>query len=219
MLRYLLFLAAFPGVLPASFVAELPPEDGVSSRAILELHEDQGYVLRNSVRRESTGETTHYDDIGRWVVASSGNGQQLVLRNGSAVEIVFRSDGPDRVIPLDQRGEPHRMAGKVVRLQRATGLSFVEPQLFLNGTYVYMADAGEFTECLTGWRMPVVMEGDHAALERARLDARAGPGEAMRVSLEGRIVWRPGPDGGKPRRMLVPVQMGRAWPGETCESP
>lgn len=63
------------------------------------------------------------------------------------------------------------------------------------------------------------MGEDHVALKHAYLGARTRPGESVRVSLEGRIVLRAGPDGGEPRRTLVPVRMAYAWPGRTCEDP
>jgi heat shock protein HslJ len=209
---------SFPGPLPASFSVEVPPEDGVSSRAVLELYEGNAYVLRSSTRRESTGESTDYDDIGLWKLVLSDMGRQLVLRGGTEAPVVFLIESQDVVVPLGPGGEPRRMAGEVVRMKRAAGFRAIEPQLFLHGMYSYMADAGLFTECLTGWRMSVAMEEDNAALERAYLEARATPGGAMLVSLEGRIALRTGPDGGEPRRTLVPVRMGRAWPGETCET-
>lgn len=209
----------FPGELPASFIGDAPIEGGVASRAVLELHEGNAYVFRNSTRQESTEVTTNYDDIGLWKVVLADTGRQLVLRGGREAPIVFRIDGPEIVTPLDPAGEPWRVAGEIIRLQRTAEFRAIEPQLFLSGMYTYMADAGVFTECLTGWRLPVAMEEDNVALEHAYLEARARPGEFVRVSLEGRIVLRAGPDGSEPRRTLVPVRLAHAWPGRTCEDP
>ena len=46
----------------------------------------------------------------------------------------------------------------------------------MSGMYSYLADAANFTECLTGARYPVAMEADNLALERAYLArARTSP--------------------------------------------
>lgn len=65
-------------------------------------------------------------------------------------------------------------AGRVVRL----------------GMYTYAADAGWFTECATGRRIPVAQEGDNAALESAYTRSRRAPNEAMLATVEGRVEER-----------------------------
>ncbi len=73
----------------------------------------------------------------------------------------------------------------------------------MRGMYTYMADAGLFTDCASGQRLPVAQEGDNAALEVAYSKARAGAGVPMLVTVEGRIEMRMPMEGPGPRPMLV----------------
>lgn len=57
----------------------------------------------------------------------------------------------------------------------------------LRGTYTHMADAGWFTECGSGRRLPVAQEGDNAALEAAYGRAEHAPNAPLLVSVDGRI--------------------------------
>lgn len=85
------------------------------------------------------------------------------------------------------------------------------------GMYEYMADAGFFTECTTGKRLPVAMEAENAALEGAYLRAREEPGEAVLVTVEGRIDQRPPMEGEGTREHLILERFEQIWPGESCE--
>jgi copper homeostasis protein (lipoprotein) len=80
-----------------------------------------------------------------------------------------------------------------------------------------MADAGLFTDCATGVRVPVAMEADNAALERAYLGAREEAGAQLLVSLMGRLEERPRTDGEGTRDFLVVTRFEQVWPAETCE--
>jgi len=91
-----------------------------------------------------------------------------------------------------------------------------EPQLLMRGMYSYMADAALFKECLTGRKMPVAMEGDNAALERAYLKAQRQPGEELLIEVEGHIVERPAMEGNETVESLVVERFIGIWPRETC---
>ncbi|NVK22910.1 MAG: hypothetical protein HWD86_10355 [Kangiellaceae bacterium] len=56
---------------------------------------------------------------------------------------------------------------------------------YMKGLYQYMADAPLFTDCATGQRYPVALEGDNIALEQAYLALITQPGQKMLVELEG----------------------------------
>jgi copper homeostasis protein (lipoprotein) len=88
----------------------------------------------------------------------------------------------------------------------------------IRGSFVYMADAGLFTDCGNGRRYPVAQLGDNAALERAYGEARPAPGAPVVVTVEGRISRLPGMEGGM-QDMLVVKRLDRTWPGETCDGP
>ena len=79
----------------------------------------------NPTRREGSGETTHYDDIGLWKLVQADTGRQLVMRGGREAPIVFRIDGPDVVTPLDPVGEPWRLHdGEIVGFTPEPGVEY-----------------------------------------------------------------------------------------------
>ena len=91
-----------------------------------------------------------------------------------------------------------------------------ESKALMRGMYSYMADAALFKECLTGRKMPVAMEGDNAALERAYLEAQQRPGEELLIEIEGHIAQRPAMEGAETVESLVIDRFIGIWPRETC---
>lgn len=87
----------------------------------------------------------------------------------------------------------------------------------LGGEFTYLADAASFTECLSGARYPVAMEGDFVKLERAYLAAVSEPPAPLYVTLEGSLLDRPKMEGGGAERTLVVHRFINVWPGERCE--
>ncbi len=87
----------------------------------------------------------------------------------------------------------------------------------MRGMYFYMADAALFTECETGKSFPVAMEGANRVLEEAYLKARQNPGEALLVTLEGRIVERMPMEGPGPVPTLLPDKFLDISTSESCE--
>lgn len=85
------------------------------------------------------------------------------------------------------------------------------------GLYEYMADAGLFTDCATGRRVPVAMEAGSVALERAYLGARGEPGERMLVTVMGHLAERPPMEGEGMREFLIVTRFEQVWPSESCE--
>lgn len=104
-----------------------------------------------------------------------------------------------------------------------TGAEASEPEpqstgtMSLTGMYSYMADAASFVDCATGARWPVATEEDNAALERAYLRHKPGPGEPLRVEVEGRVEPRPKIDHPGVQPTLIVERFVGAWPGMTCE--
>jgi len=73
----------------------------------------------------------------------------------------------------------------------------------LEGLFSYMADAPQFKDCRTGKAFPVAMAGPYIELENAYLNSGIVPGESIKVSLEGRFLERPNPDGKGNKIMLI----------------
>lgn len=93
------------------------------------------------------------------------------------------------------------------------------PPSGLTGMFVYLADAASITLCADGRRLPVAMEGDYLALERAYTAADA-KGQPLLVSLDGRIASRRlGEEGAAPKPALVVERFDGLWPRETCGQP
>ena len=88
--------------------------------------------------------------------------------------------------------------------------------LVMHGLYSYRADASLFTDCQSGRSYPVALEGDNVALERAYLAVQHAPGEALLVTLEGRIVERPPMEGSGTVATLLPVRFLAITPGAGC---
>lgn len=90
-----------------------------------------------------------------------------------------------------------------------------KPAGIQTGIFVYLADAGLFTRCSDGHRLPVAQAGANLALERAYAAHRSQPAAPLAVRLAGHLETRPGPDGGN-IEMLVVDHFGRALPGQGC---
>ena len=113
--------------------------------------------------------------------------------------VMFRSDtgtpvlGPDNVLHAD------------IVLRRASDNSdgAAPPTSQLRGMYSYMADAGWFTDCRSGTRMPVAQEADNAALERAYSNGKSMDGAPMLATVEGRVEERLPMEGDQKRPTLI----------------
>lgn len=196
--------------LPASFTGTLPCADceGIDYR--LDLFEDRSFFLRTIYRGRSPGE---FDDVGSFDWSSDR--RALVAQGGREAPLRVSIESADEIRLLDLAGQP--IDSKLnYSLRRTSGLAPLEPRLRLRGMYRYMADAALFEECSTGRRMPVAMEADNAALERAYLAVRGEPGAPVMALVEGRIAQRMPMEGPGPVAMLVPERFLRMAPGESC---
>ena len=84
------------------------------------------------------------------------------------------------------------------------------------GDYVYLADAGRFTDCASGASYPVAQVGESIALERAYTAARTQPGAPVLVSLRGHLEERPAMEGNRRVVYLVVDRFERASPDHEC---
>lgn len=201
-------LGAHGLALPASFSGVLPCADCPGIRHHLDLWPDGGFALqRDYIDRDTLTQT-----LGRWHADPTRSA--LVLTGEDATE--WQILPQNRLRLLDQEGNPiesdlpYELEGGAL-----APFDFAGP---MTGAFVYFADAGLFTECLTGVRFPVVMEGDYLALERAYLDQRdAGlpPQAPLLARLEGRLAAAEQMEG-PPRRSLTVERLHHVTPHGAC---
>ena len=152
--------AAPLGVLPASFIGELPCADCAGIRYHVNLFSDRVYFLRTTYM--GRGDSAASDDIGSWVVSSDRG--TVILKGGRETPVVFRIKDENTLRMLDVEGRDIESPLNY-DLRRTKNFELLEPRLVIRGMYRYFADAGQFTECLTRRKWPVAQEKDNAALE------------------------------------------------------
>ena len=118
----------------------------------------------------------------------------------------------DQIYPVLTNGYG---AGVDIVLVKAAGRSGAPRR----GMFQYQADAALLTDCATARRLPVAMEADYLALERAYLAARPEPGAQVLITFEGRLAQRPAMEGDGTREYVVVEHFLGIWPGETCGNP
>src|SRR4030095_6524245 len=166
--------------LPASFAGDLPCADCEAMRYHLDLFPDGAY-FRRIVYLGKLGRGV--DSVGKWQL--SPDGRTVTLTGDESVE--RRDDTTIR--KLARSGNPIESTLNYDLTRQAT-FAPIEPELSLRGTYVYVADAGIFTECNTGIRMPVAREAANPMLEAAYARVRPSPGAPAFAELDGRIAMR-----------------------------
>lgn len=196
---------------PVTYAGVFPCAGCEGIRYTLNLWKDEVFFLRMTYLGKGKGDS--FDDIGTWTLSSDET--TLILRGGREGPVMFAVKGPELLRKLDLEGKEivSRLNYDLVRKER---FQWFEPRLPMRGMFVYMADAGLFTECLTGERLPVAQEEDNAALERGYLKARNQPGQSLLATLEGRIAMRPEMEGPGEQQTLVVERFINVWPGETC---
>src|SRR5262245_31086742 len=202
--------AAPLGVLPASFIGDLPCADCPGIRYHVNLFSDRVYFLRTSYIGRVDGATS--DDIGSWVVSSDRG--TIILKGGRETPVMFRMDD-NTLRMLDVEGRDIESPLNY-DLQRTKNFELLEPRLVIRGMYRYFADTGQFTECLTRRKWPVAHEKENAALESVYAKARLTSGEELSVNLEGQIAMRPKVEGKGVQPALVVDRFIGIWSGETC---
>jgi copper homeostasis protein (lipoprotein) len=200
------------GPLPATFGSTLPCADCPGIYYQLNLFADGAFVARSTYQ----GRDLAVDDIGRWVLSSDG--RVVVMKGASDRPVMFAIRDDNTLVMLDAEGDE---IGSTLdyTLRRSISMEPIEPRLNLSGIYRYIADAGIFTECTTGWRLLVADTRDNDALETAYVRRRQQPGEEMKAHVEGRLIMRPHTGTGVPQPVLVVGRFIGIMPGETCGAP
>jgi copper homeostasis protein (lipoprotein) len=196
---------------PSSYSGLLPCSDCSGISYTLNLWPDKTFFLRMTYLGKGQGEKDGIYDIGQWGI----NGGILTLMGGKETSQMFAIKNADTLQKLDIEGkEIHSKLN--YDLARSKHFESLQPKLPMRGMYSYMADAGLFQECRTGWRLPVAQVGDNAALEAGYIKAHREPRETLLVSLEGTITIRPKIEGEGNQSSLIVEHFDQIWPGETC---
>ena len=183
--------------LPATFMGTLPCADCPGIEYHLDIwSEEQGYALRRTYLERDHVE----DELGRWYVDPARNA--LVLEGTGNARSEWQITPNQEIRLLDQEGQP--IDSDLPYTLVAGPLMPTELRLTVTGLMTYFADAALFTDCLSGQRYPIAMEGDYLALERAYLNAEVEPGAPLIARLDAEISLRPQMEGAD--RMTVTVE-------------
>lgn len=201
--------------LPATFSGDLPCAGCTALRYTLTLRSDGIFLLRRTYLQAAGGKDESFHDIGRWSLENGDT--RFVLRGGKEAPEQFAVKDARTLRKLDALG--HVIASKANHeLKRTDQVDPMADIFRMSGEFTYMADAGFFTECRSGLRLPVAQEKDNVALERTYGTARSAPGAPLLVTLDGRLAHRPKMEGSGEEEKLVVERFDRAWPGEHCAS-
>ena len=173
------------------------------------LHFDNNQFAKATARFDQASELNPND-----LVLLVGRGR-LALFGDPEAPMLFRVVDLETLRKLDLEGRDIESSLNY-DLRRKDAIGTIEPRLTMRGMYRYMADAALFEECLSGRRFQVAQEADNIALERAYLEAQRQPGEALLVSIQGRIAEHPAMEGDAMVLTVVPEHFIGVWPGETC---
>lgn len=201
--------------LPASFMGILPCADCDGIRHHLDLWPDQVYHMHREWLGRADGNLRR-DEVGRWY-ADPVRGA-IVLYGASEMPLVWEVKAPDRLRQTDLAGNAIVSDLPYDLTSDGTLTPTSLEGTFLLGMMTYIADAPTFTECVTGRVYPISTEGDYLALERAYLEARAEPGNPLRVHVEGGLAERPAMEGLDKMHLIVD-RFIKTEPAESCETP
>jgi copper homeostasis protein (lipoprotein) len=195
--------------LPATFTGILPCADCQGIRYQLNLFDDDSFVLRRTYAGRST---TPVDDLGSWALSSD---RRVVILRGSGEPEYFAIRDNQSLRRLDTEGREIK-SSQPYDLRRASGFQGIDLRATLRGAYRGAPDGATFTECASGQRWPVASEGASRDLETAFRDARRRPGDALIVSVDGRVTTRPRPDSPASEPALVVDRVAGVAANESC---
>jgi copper homeostasis protein (lipoprotein) len=196
-----------------TYAGTSPCIDGAAQEVVVTLFADGSFRMRTRVLDAPLGSAEPLYDIGRW---ERDDRARLVLRGGREAPVLFAPSVDGWLRPLDHLGRPID-AQRRPTLQRQAELQRLGGPMRLRGMYQFLADAALLTECRTGRRWPVLIDGGHLALERAYLAHRAqGGGERVLAAFTGGFVPSEPQPGLLPREFIRVESFERLWPGESC---
>jgi copper homeostasis protein (lipoprotein) len=196
--------------LPATFSGSLPCANCEGIQTSITLQADGTFFSRQLYVGEAA--PNQANDLGRWVMSHHGN--IVVTQGQSSEQRYFRVKSADSIEMLDLEARTI-FSTLNYSLNRNPTAETLDLKLFpLNGLYRYFADAGRFTECATGVDLPVLTMGDNATLEKAYLQLRAEPGQALLATVYGHIKPAPAMEGPNNTLSLHPLRFENIAKGD-----
>lgn len=202
------------GPFPGTFSGRLPCASCEGIDYTLTLLEDHAFFL--SMRYLGVQGPDQFNDMGRWVMSSFGN--VLVLKGQRPQPLYFKVQNARTLVHLTEDARP--ILSKLnYRLLRTDNPPPLDLELFpLQGQYTYFADAGRFTECVSGLQMPVMQTGRNAQLEADYLALGQPPQTVARAVLFARITPEPAMEGDQKAISLHPLRVEEVAAQPLCES-
>jgi len=133
-----------------------------------------------------------------------------VLQTGCSSTAGAHATTVTTAVPANEAGEPAAPEGNETP-SAPTGA------VRMRGLFTYMADAAIFVDCGSGERLPVAMEADYLALERAYLKHRDEPGLPLLAIFDGYVAERPAMEGDGVQAVVIVDRFVEVRVGESCE--
>lgn len=197
-----------------TFRGDVPCASCPGQTYTLTLFPDGTFRSRRTDRGAGTGGSdVHHHDLGRWERMRDDH-SRITLHGGAGPARSLQVLSSER---LRMRMVDDTTPGAQIEfeLSRQPELDPIPGPMRLSGTYLYMADAGAFHECLTDRIWPVPIEGAHLQLEQGFIALRQGERPVFAI-LEGRFETREPEPGARPREHLIATRVERMFRDGTC---
>ncbi|WP_439107944.1 copper resistance protein NlpE N-terminal domain-containing protein [Congregibacter sp.] len=147
---------------------------------------------RFHLRQEYLGRDTVSSRLGHWHLAPV---DQILTLSASEDDQLFLSIvDADTLRMLDRKGAPIQ-SSLPYELERQSVFAPSEFFISLRGEFRYFADAASFTDCASGYRYAVLMEGEYLSLERGYLAAGLKSGAPWPVQVDAQMLNRQAMEG------------------------
>lgn len=204
-----------PLPLPSTYTADISCLNCASTKVFLTLRPDSLYFLRISTTSAESGAEEVKSEIGSWKYVAAESTILLASYDNVARALLITPTNNLRVTKVSGGIIPPDVDYDLARDDTNPGYNDNDVAR-VQGMYSYMADAGMFTECLTGVGFPVATEGENAGFEQVYLNTPHGQGDPLLVTLDARLVTRIKMGGIGYEEAVVPVHFVNIRPDIDC---
>lgn len=164
--------------LPGVYTGLFPCEDCPGIETTLWLRSDSRFFFRQRYPGRNGREAMNTYGLGRW---SWITGDGVVVLKGAGPDRTFTRPDRDTLVMVTVSDLEHR-------LNRDPAAPIISARIRMAGMMQMHGDSASFTECLTGFVVPVNEGGDFARFLHQYRSVGA-QGEPTYVELEGRFSW------------------------------